>query len=355
MESWSWWTASAAGTKRVGWPGLGQPLAEVALVVVDEEVGVEVADLGRGLAAHQQGARLGPVDPPGRLAPALHGEQAVQEERPGQRRADAGEAPGAGDRRARGVEQLGARRPGRRVALERREQRRRRARPQLGVLVEQQAEAPARLARAGSSRWPPCPSAARSSIRRISPPQRPHRVRRAVGRGVVEDEDLALDAGRVGALDRVEAGEQVLAAVRVHDAVGERWRHARTIIARMADSAAGRIRVQLVDPSAFTPPYDRALAAALARAGAEVELLTSRFLYGPVPEADGYRVEERFYRRSAERGLEAPGRRAFKLAEHLPDMLALPPRAGRGRRRPLPVADDARPRRAAAAAAPARG
>ena len=43
------------------------------------------------------------------------------------------------------------------------------------------------------------------------------------------------------------------------------------------------MKVQLVDPSAFTPPYDRALAAALARAGAEVELLTSRFLYGAVP------------------------------------------------------------------------
>lgn len=81
------------------------------------------------------------------------------------------------------------------------------------------------------------------------------------------------------------------------------------------------IRVQLVDPSAFTPPYDRALAAALARGGAEVELLTSRFLYGPVPAAEGYRVRECFYRRSAARGLDAPGRRAFKLAEHLADML----------------------------------
>jgi glycosyltransferase involved in cell wall biosynthesis len=81
------------------------------------------------------------------------------------------------------------------------------------------------------------------------------------------------------------------------------------------------MKVQLVDPSAFTPPYDRALAAALARAGADVELLTSRFLYGPVPDADGYRVEERFYRRSAARGLDATGRRAFKLAEHLGDML----------------------------------
>lgn len=81
------------------------------------------------------------------------------------------------------------------------------------------------------------------------------------------------------------------------------------------------MKVQLVDPSAFTPPYDRALAAALARAGAEVELLTTRFLYGPVPPAEGYRVDERFYRRSAARGLAARGRLPFKTAEHLGDML----------------------------------
>ncbi|HSC20526.1 MAG TPA: glycosyltransferase family 4 protein, partial [Solirubrobacterales bacterium] len=81
------------------------------------------------------------------------------------------------------------------------------------------------------------------------------------------------------------------------------------------------MKVQLVDPSAFTPPYDRALAAALARAGAEVELLTTRFLYGPVPTAEGYRVEELFYRHSAARGLDAPARLPFKAAEHLPDML----------------------------------
>jgi len=83
------------------------------------------------------------------------------------------------------------------------------------------------------------------------------------------------------------------------------------------------MKVQIVDPSAFTPPYDRALAAALARAGAGVELLTTRFLYGPVPPADGYRVNELFYRRSASRGLEAPARLPFKAAEHLPDMLRL--------------------------------
>ena len=81
------------------------------------------------------------------------------------------------------------------------------------------------------------------------------------------------------------------------------------------------MKVQLVDPSAFTPPYDRALAAALARAGADVELLTSHFLYGAVPPPEGYRVEERFYRRSAARGLDARARLPFKALEHVPDML----------------------------------
>ncbi|HEY8082325.1 MAG TPA: glycosyltransferase family 4 protein [Solirubrobacterales bacterium] len=84
---------------------------------------------------------------------------------------------------------------------------------------------------------------------------------------------------------------------------------------------ADPMRVQLIDPSAFTPPYDRALAAALARTGVDVELVTSQFLYGPVPAADGYRVSERFYRRSSARGLEATARRPVKLAEHFLDML----------------------------------
>jgi glycosyltransferase involved in cell wall biosynthesis len=82
------------------------------------------------------------------------------------------------------------------------------------------------------------------------------------------------------------------------------------------------MRVQLVDPSAFTPPYDRALAAALARAGAEVELVTTKFLYGEVPAADGFTVDERFYQRTAARGLSSSARLPFKGAEHLRDMLA---------------------------------
>ncbi len=81
------------------------------------------------------------------------------------------------------------------------------------------------------------------------------------------------------------------------------------------------MKVQLVDPSAFTPPYDRALAQALSNRGATVELVTTRFLYGSVPPAEGYAVDEGFYRRSAARGLNAFGRLPFKAAEHLPDML----------------------------------
>src|SRR5919106_657378 len=82
------------------------------------------------------------------------------------------------------------------------------------------------------------------------------------------------------------------------------------------------MRVQIVDPAAFTPPYDHALAGALARAGAEVELVTARFPYGPVPREDGYVVSEFFYRRAAKAGREAGRRRRLlRAAEHLPDML----------------------------------
>lgn len=80
------------------------------------------------------------------------------------------------------------------------------------------------------------------------------------------------------------------------------------------------MRVQVVDPSAFTPPYDHALCAALAHAGADVELITSRFAYGEVPAADGYVVDELFYRH-ARGAAGSGGRRLWKLAEHVPDMM----------------------------------
>ncbi|HUY59018.1 MAG TPA: glycosyltransferase family 4 protein [Solirubrobacteraceae bacterium] len=80
------------------------------------------------------------------------------------------------------------------------------------------------------------------------------------------------------------------------------------------------MRVDLVDPPAYSPPYDHALAAALARLGADVRLLTSRFAYGEAPAPDGYARAEFFYRHA----LGPAGSRAralSKRAEHLPDML----------------------------------
>jgi glycosyltransferase involved in cell wall biosynthesis len=80
------------------------------------------------------------------------------------------------------------------------------------------------------------------------------------------------------------------------------------------------MRVTLVDPPAYTPPYDFSLAAALARAGADVELSTSRPTYD-APAADGFAVSEDFYRRAMARDRPMPARRAIRLAEHVPDML----------------------------------
>jgi glycosyltransferase involved in cell wall biosynthesis len=83
------------------------------------------------------------------------------------------------------------------------------------------------------------------------------------------------------------------------------------------------MRVQLVDPRGDVTPYDHALAAALARAGADVELVTSRFVYGPIPQDRDYAVSERFYRRGTAKGPDADrARRATKLLEHVPDMLS---------------------------------
>ena len=79
------------------------------------------------------------------------------------------------------------------------------------------------------------------------------------------------------------------------------------------------MRVQIVDPAAYTPPYDHALAGSLARAGAEVELVTCEFPYGSVPREPGYEVTELFYRRSSAAS-NPKVRRALRAAEHVPGM-----------------------------------
>lgn len=80
------------------------------------------------------------------------------------------------------------------------------------------------------------------------------------------------------------------------------------------------MHVDLVDPPAYSPPYDHALASALSRAGADVRLVTSRFAYGGAPAPDGYAREELFYRHAF--GPAGSGLRALsKRAEHPLDML----------------------------------
>jgi len=76
------------------------------------------------------------------------------------------------------------------------------------------------------------------------------------------------------------------------------------------------MRVVVADPPAFTPPYDHALAAALARAGADVELVTSRFRFGEVPRPDGYSRRELFYPLSSRLFRRSRLRLPLKLLEH---------------------------------------
>ena len=75
------------------------------------------------------------------------------------------------------------------------------------------------------------------------------------------------------------------------------------------------MRVVLSDPPAYTPPYDRSLAAALAGAGVDVELVTSRFRFGSVAAANGYRAKEWFYPVSS-RMRTSRVRLAVKAVEH---------------------------------------
>ena len=90
------------------------------------------------------------------------------------------------------------------------------------------------------------------------------------------------------------------------------------------------MRVVIADPPAYTPPYDRSLAAALARADVDVELVTSRFRFGDVATPLRYEAREWFYpvssrlsghrARLAVKALEHPvGMARFALAK--PDVI----------------------------------
>jgi len=86
------------------------------------------------------------------------------------------------------------------------------------------------------------------------------------------------------------------------------------------------VRVALVDPLSYTPPYDHGLASALARRGHDVHLLTSRFLFGAVPRPDWYQREELFLPASSRllrRHPRSRARFALKGAEYGPSALRL--------------------------------
>ncbi len=75
------------------------------------------------------------------------------------------------------------------------------------------------------------------------------------------------------------------------------------------------MRILIADPPAYTPPYDRSLATALADAGADVELVTSRFRFGAVPRPQGFLAREWFYPLSSRMG-SSRARLAVKALEH---------------------------------------
>ena len=213
--------------------GVVQPLAEVGLVGVDEERGVEPVNSGRGLATHQHGAGLDPAHRPHRASPALHGVGPVEEEGSGQRPARVGEAPGARGGHAVSGQQLspGHGRTG--VGLERLHQRPRAPSLHLRVLVQQQAVAPrglAQQARVGGR----LPLAAIQRDQTHPSAARADGLGRAVVRGVVENQHLVVDPGRVVAGDRVEAGHQLVPPVGVHHAVRE---HGHDAASRSTESA----------------------------------------------------------------------------------------------------------------------
>jgi glycosyltransferase involved in cell wall biosynthesis len=79
--------------------------------------------------------------------------------------------------------------------------------------------------------------------------------------------------------------------------------------------------IALVDPGAYTPPYDDRLATSLAERGHGVHLLTAPFRFGETPRADGYRREELFFRLSSSLFRRAPRSRwrlPLKAIEYVP-------------------------------------
>jgi glycosyltransferase involved in cell wall biosynthesis len=83
------------------------------------------------------------------------------------------------------------------------------------------------------------------------------------------------------------------------------------------------MRITLVDPLAYTPPYDHSLATALAELGHAVDLLTSRFPHGQAPAPAGYGREELFAPVSTRVFRRSRARLALKALEYAPSVARL--------------------------------
>ncbi len=159
--------------------GVGEAAAEVGLVRVDEEGGVEEADLLGGGPADQHRARLHPIHLAGALASALHRQPPVRED-------SSRQAPSPGPESARRRDGLALRRsaaaPRRRpppAPTPPRPAARRRRRP--GAPSPRSGAGRTRRAppAAGGSRLPPCPRGGRArSGGSRGPARAPHRPSR---------------------------------------------------------------------------------------------------------------------------------------------------------------------------------
>ena len=288
-----------AGTWRIVPAGVVQPLLEVHLLRVDEEVRVQIADARRPPRGGPASCTTGPSRPRGAqavAAVALGDEAPVKEERLGKGRRQAGKPPGTGDR---------ARRPGRRAAP------RPTAAPRSPRSASSSARAaPSRISESSfSSRQNSPPRLAheqrvvlRQPARRsrpisanvtesgLRPPPPSRRRRRCRGPG----SRARCPADGCSRIDRRQL-EQEVPPVGVHHAVGELHRHNP---GECASKSSIRPPTRRPTTGPFAPPW-RAPAPrwSWSRAGSAT---------APCRRAEGYGCSEVFYRQSAKRAPTAP-------------------------------------------------
>ena len=130
--------------------------------------------------------------------------------------------------------------------------------------------------------------------------------------GSNRDRHASVGEGLIGERLSVFLGRPRLQGLpAVLETLGTTARAARTTCASSSASgawaSAADVRVAVVDPQAYTLPYDDELCRALAAAGAEVELLTAHFTHGAAPVAARLRAP-RALRPAARRPARAPAR-----------------------------------------------